>query len=457
MTTEDRSLIKKFHKSGLLFLGALLVITLILTGVCMYMDLNPEYKQSFYRRVKSWEFLKDFVPYLKVLRNQIHNHIESYSEMIITYNTILTAVIIFFYSVMDNRRGGISYRTLISYTLGSWTLPGLFVITLLLMPFIYHFQEICRWTVIFFIFYIFLVQIFIIIMILVSTSYFFAIKVITRVEIKQFAILKSDNVKREYVWQYLLRHMIEVFKSEELLCDKVRMIRSILWVPFYQRSILHEKLCGEKLYQNNMQAVYQFYFENLRFVFLYCCDTDKKDERDELFNMLYEFLERFEKWYIENTNNTKEKNREELNSVNIFHMVYCGVLNAVMLSGIEEKEKFCNYVFDHYIKDKKLRDTQIDLYILFHEMLFITQKKTSYDISNSEEIKWLYEWKIIPIEKMKEYGKFWKIWFDCYSTNRKKKIEHFIRASHTMCGSSSESEAISDIIQFIEKKRRESL
>ena len=75
MTTEDRSLIKKFHKSGLLFLGALLVITLILTGVCMYMDLNPEYKQSFYRRVKSWEFLKDFVPYLKVLRNQIHNHI----------------------------------------------------------------------------------------------------------------------------------------------------------------------------------------------------------------------------------------------------------------------------------------------------------------------------------------------------------------------------------------------
>lgn len=466
METENRLLIKKFYKTGTVYLSILFIVTLICVFACLVIDLNPEYKMDLYQIVKNCSYLKDYISVLKTIKYRLHDCIELYCNMIITYNTILTAALVFFYSIMDNRRGGIPYRTLISYTFGSWTLPIMFMVTLLLMPIVYLIQENLRWTVFFLLCYMFFIQIFIIIIILRSSSFTSAMRVLTNVEFRQYRILDPSHkrgkyiftpflklvpVKREYIGQYFSRHMREIFMSTELLPDRIRMIRSILWVPFYKNK--KRKLSIERLYKNNLQSVYRFYFENISSLF----DCSKKQDKNELFNMLYEFLENFEKWFHESVKSndlTKKTLKILVNPTDVYHMVYCGILNAAMFSDIDEREVFCNYVFDHYMKEKALRNTQIDLYILFHEVFFLVKKKSGYDITDLQEIKSLYEWESLSIEKIQSYGRYWKIWCDCFSINRENKMKHFIRASHTMCGICNESEIIFDIMQYIKKKKR---
>lgn len=93
-------------------------------------------------------------------------------DVVVAYSTMLAAVVIFYYSVTENKRLGVPYRRLIAYTVGPLTIPILFVVTLLLAVFMVvshhmpwkHTTYVCA-------IYILLLQTCIIIEILRSTSY----------------------------------------------------------------------------------------------------------------------------------------------------------------------------------------------------------------------------------------------------------------------------------------------
>lgn len=58
--------------------------------------------------------------------------VDSYGDQAINYTAILESAVIFFYGVSDNKRIGVPFRTIISYSFGSYSIPVLFVLSLVL-------------------------------------------------------------------------------------------------------------------------------------------------------------------------------------------------------------------------------------------------------------------------------------------------------------------------------------
>ncbi|MCD8291001.1 MAG: hypothetical protein LUC91_05815 [Prevotella sp.] len=246
-------------------------------------------------------------------------------DLLLTMDTILAAVIVFFYGIMDNRKHGIPQRTILSYTFGPFTIPIFFLLDLVMLPVIYIGQSSFRsLTLMGLILCTYFIQALIIIMILLSTSFKYSANAVCNTEIRQFGYLRHCRITdKEYLWTYILHHMEEVVAGEELTADKMYMFRKLLGVPFYERERLfvdnkmrialkydekdathtgnrddgapennngkkRNRLKQRKDADNNdiVQTVYEFYYANLISVFGHLCDD--RDGRDKLYLCLYE-------------------------------------------------------------------------------------------------------------------------------------------------------------------------
>lgn len=174
MEEEQRdSILKKIflEKKGWIWFLTL-VIGMIALGCALKIDLSPEERIEFI----SWEWWPK-------IRHKLWQASEMICNLVIAYSTMLAAVVIFYYSVTENKRLGVPYRRLSAYTVGSFTIPVLFIETLFLTVFVVvshympwkHTMYVCA-------IYILLLQTCMIIQILRSTSYDYGKRVICRRE-----------------------------------------------------------------------------------------------------------------------------------------------------------------------------------------------------------------------------------------------------------------------------------
>ena len=232
---EDGKLISKIQKKGWCYILIVTIIEIIMILISVIYDTNGGKINDIYHW--GWCLINKFSKSKVINICNIENVIKCLDEfcnMVVTYNTILTAAVIFFYSTLENKRGGIAQRTIIAYGYGSKVIPALFFETLVATPFIYIVKGmnlyLTTWVLLF---YTFWLQLTIIYIILISASFAGCIRIICYVELKQYEEMKINNDK--YIWIYLSRHLERAIKSDELVNDKLRFVRAIIWTPFKKR------------------------------------------------------------------------------------------------------------------------------------------------------------------------------------------------------------------------------
>ena len=278
---------------------------------------------------------------------------------------------IFFYSVQDNEREEIPNRTIMSYAFGSFTVPLLFIVIMAMLldmlekSMLGHAEEVDK-------------------------------------------VLAKQNPF--FIWTYLLHHLEQVVLSNELVVDKMELTRRLLRAPFYVKEIQlrmeriwpywgRKKNSGtsggmpqmshESMRDNFSKCIYQFYYGSLVTILQRMTDYQMQAERNKLYLVLYEFMEELTELY-----ETGEKGPNKIGGKyrNNYMMTICGILNAVMDSGVEDEEGFCGYVFNNIVS-RKVWDTQFDMYTLFQEYLYRTNKD-AIRLDHLESIKELKKWKI---------------------------------------------------------------
>ena len=381
---------------------------------------------------------------------------------VVTSHTVLAASVIFFYSVMDNRKEGIPHRTIMAYSFGSLTIPILFIESALGVI-VAFFSLRMSW------FYltmtavidILVIQFICIGLILLSTSYHYVIHAICNVEIRQFEYISKikDSRKEQMAWIYLMRHMEQAIKSNELMGDKMVLLQKLLYVPFYEKERRFGKfyIYSKKLHTiDDPSKVYSYYYNNLLPIFFYLKSSENSEERIKIYQIIYELILCVDSSYQEQTADTeKEVNRSYNNLLNLCQLNYLAttsaIINAVLYSNVKESEVVCNSVLSRCIRTKTIKQLQINLYFLYQELLYRINKKAI----KLKDINGIAENLQIKVndEDMKIYSTIWEYWCKDISLSQYRKYLYLDNALSTLKGETTLSEPINYIISMINQQR----
>lgn len=370
----------------------------------------------------------------------------SICDVVVAYSTMMAAIVVFYYSVIENKRLGIPYRRIISYTVGSHTIPVLFVAVLLLTIFmLISYHTIMKHTVYVCAFFILTVQTFAIIMIMQSTSYEHGKSVICRIERKKYLVeIGREKLYNEELTDFF-GHLEYALCSGEFISDKKDFLMEFLWIPFkrntgtlYKGEYLWERL-GEK---QLLEKVYYFYFLNLQAAFQNLDGSEHHLERNQLYMSMGEFIRELAK---------KAELRDTEEGRIFFYIACSGIVNGLISSNVEDSFAFCDYVFTKCMSEEKMIERQLGLLVLFHEVLDLLGRKSA---CGQFRIRGLEEWKSVETQEFPFYAKFWKIWTNVYNITRYDKMRHFLKAMQTMGGYHIASVAISRLLVPMREKIR---
>lgn len=432
-------------------------------------------------------FIKEDSPIyiaIRELKQSLLRNFDQYCNLVTTLDTILAAAVIFFYSIQDSRRGGIPHRTILAYTLGSFTIPVLFVVTLIMLPW-YYIAHSFGWnrTACVSLLFTYIIQMMIVVFILAATSFQYSVYAITNVEIRQFEALNVLGEKNRtnsvclgakveqnpfFSWTYLQHHMEQVTTSNELAVDKLLIVRRILRVPYYRREIRlrdelleagfgrkvfgkilpHEKIemSAKNLVSNNIERLYEFYYGNLVVVFTHLDQPGDAEYRDKMYLALYEFLEELSGLF----DDVLSKGNGGGKGIRNYAMTISGIINAVMASNVEKAEGFCYYVLNNVV-NKDIWNIQISLYILFQEYLYRTN--TNYaGMGKIEGIRNIEMWKNNFPQIPGLYESFWNIWMKYTTVTSDFARRCYFEAVRAFLGKGNTASPVAYSIHMIRRK-----
>lgn len=355
-------------------------------------------------------------------------NLDNYFDLVVTISTILTAAVVFFYSMIDTRRMGITNRTIISYYVGSYTIPIWFMFTLIVLPGIRFFLDkgwdhiaiaamVC----------VFILQLVIIRYILISTSFRLNIRIICKVELRQMCLMLECAEKgEESPWIYMVHHMESVAGADSLFIDKSEIIRELLGIPFEIKD--QQGACWEKV-------IYKYYYLNLLELFGRIRD---EQELEKIYVILYEFA----------------RERTAYISAHISHrtciLINSAILNAALDSETAGKGGFCACFINEYVCDE-MRNEQIVLFYLFHELMYREGRyAVNKQIMPALKLDGILEDEVKKVEK--DCLAFWGIWADQYGISEKVSIAGYYNAMCTLKGESRSSCPILYIKNLRERK-----
>lgn len=386
---------------------------------------------------------------------------EAVLNVVLTLGTILAAAVIFFYSVQDNEKGGIPNRTIMSYTSGSQAVPVLFLTVMVMLPVNYltFFLGLryFAWAVAL---CTYITQMMIIIIILESTSHTYSMYAVCNAEIQQYQkLVELEKMKEEqrkagleagekysFIWIYLLQHIEQVLLSEELITTKLENARYLLRVPYYKREVwiwgewikilgkARERLLGTadaglkisagRLEDNHLGALYEFYYRNLITVLQHVNQQERREERNKIYLILYDFLEELTGLY---------EDMEESGECRYYYaMTVCGIMNAVMDSNVEESAEFCNYVFN-YLVSENVWQFQMCLYILFQEYLYrVNEDAVRPDALEGMKQPAAWRFEDVSGKDREKCWEFWHIWTVHTTLSESSRDEYLIKAFLTL-------------------------
>lgn len=425
---------------------------------------------SYIARVLKW-FGEQWYEAGRNMKCVVSENIAEFYNILITILTILSAIVIFFYSVQDNRKEGIPYRTILAYTVGSFTIPVFFFLSMLILPvsfWFYHFDMKISFVVCTFFSYCF--QILIIGLILFSISLTFGQRVICNTEIRQYQKLckikkkssRNPENNPQFVWTYLMHHLEQAVTSDELIADKMMLVRELLKTPYHDKKRILAKIqkkkyesgmSKERLENNDLGGIYEFYYLNLSAAMEYLSSAEHRAERDKIYWVLYEFLDDLQKLYgkVDDVVNDLKKKKARKN----YMMTVAGLMNAVLESEVPDAEGFCNHILNECIQDEEVRLKQIGLYFLYQEYLYRTriEEKDDDKIIPIEYIKCINGvrgWRMHP-EDERVYYIFWQIWMEWTTVSEKNRIAYFSNAIAAMSGKKYYPGLISHIMLSINR------
>lgn len=409
----------------------ILLIGLIAIGWALKVDLYPERENHFIR----WEWWPE-------IRYKLWQASEMVCNVVIAYSAMLATVVTFYYSITGNKRWGVPYRRLIKYTAGSWTIPVLFVVVLLLTVFMAiahhvpwkHTMYVCAA-------YIVLIQTYLIVKILGSTSHAYGRWVICRRERRKYGKEKGSCVNDSIRWIYSAGHLEQAIHSEEFVQDKKDLLAEFLRIPFQQKEgeLSCKNFCQEVFTQDSeLEKIYLFYFINISSAFQNLNGEGKQIERNELYLCIGGFLK--ELYELVKLKGSSGKA--------VYHMVLSGIINGMVYSGVEDAVVFCNYVFAERIPSE-LCALQLRLYVLFQEVMCMFEEIPG---QRSLEIRKMREWKPVREEDISTCAYYWNIWVRMFNIPLVSKMKHFKAAMQTMTGRGNESQVVLEMRLPMERK-----
>ena len=428
---QNDTMLKRFflEKKGWICSSILMVgIGAIICAI--YADLHPKGGGRFI----GWDWWPE-------LRYKLWQASGMVCDVVIAYSTMLAAVVIFYYSVTENKRLGVPYRRLIAYTVGPLTIPALFVITLILTVFVVVFHHI-PWKHATYVctIYILLLQTFIIVLILRSTSYDCGKRVICKVEKKNYRKGINSGTNGSISRGYYAGHLEQALHSEETIEDKKELLQEFLRIPFQKKEgkLSHKNFCQEVFMENELEKIYQFYFFNISSAFQNLDGREKQIERNELYLCIGSFLKELDKCL-------RDMQKDEMGEGKaVYHMVLSGIMNGMVYSEVEDKGMFCDHIFSECIPDDEFSVRQLYLYVLFQEIMHMFEGKPE---KRPLKIRKLAEWKTIKTdEDILFCAKSWDIWVNIFRFPRAGKLKHFEMAMQTMTGHGNKSRAVLEIL-----------
>ena len=433
---KDTKLRKFFLENKKWIWLLILTVGIIAIGCALKVDLYPEKGNGFIDR--------DWWPELRYKLWQASGMV---CDVLIAYSTMLAAVVIFFYSVTENKRLGVPYRRLITYTVGSLTIPVLFVVTLFLTVFVVvahhmpwkHTTYVCA-------IYILLLQTYMIALILCSTSYAYGKRIICRVEKNNYRKKVSLEINGSISWGYYAGHLEQALHSDEVIEDKKELLQEFLRIPFQKKTgkLSLKNFRREVFMMEELEKIYQFYFFNISSAFQNMDGREKQIERNELFLCIGSFLKELSSCLGLERNDKKDE-REA-----IYHTVLSGIINGMVYSEMEDKGMFCDYIFSECIPDDELSVRQLHLCVLFQEVMNMFDEKPE---RRPLRIRKLAEWKTLKInENILFYANFWDMWVKTFGVSQVKKLRHFEMAMQTMTGCSNKSRAVFEILLQVKEE-----
>lgn len=350
---------------------------------------------------------------------------ETICNIIVTYSTMVAAIVVFFYSIIDNKRLGIPNRRFIAYTIGSHTIPILFMFTLLLTVFmvIVRYAQ-WKYTMYLCAIYILVIQVYVIIQILMSTSYKHCKKIICQVEEKRY--ISGAEPEEIYSIGYSFGHLERAIHSEEFIPNKKELLIEFLWIPF--RNMREPNGKGSKKKQDiktdDQERVYRFYFVNILSAFQDFNGASKHFERNQLYICIMHFLKDF---YNNNISEIEGGGR----LLYVYHILLSGIMNAMISSNVEENAEFCKRVLLDCIPDAHIAKNQLYLFVLFQEIL---EWCGTERVSKGIKIRAFKNWELLKEEDIAFCATFWAIWMKMYKFPISVKLKHFDAAIQTMMG-----------------------
>lgn len=437
---QKGSILKKvfLEKKGWIWLSTL-VVGMIALRYAIKVDLHPGRVKGFI----GWEWWPE-------IRCKLWQASGMVCDVVIAYSTMLAAVVIFYYSVTENKRLGVPYRKLIAYTVGSLTIPVLFVVTLLLTVFVVVSHHIpWKHTMYVCVVYILLLQTCMIVEILRSTSYDYGKQVICRVERKKYGKKIKPEENRSMSRVYFTGHLEQAIHSEETIEDKKEFLQEFLRIPFQKKAgKLSPKNFRKEMFvgENELEKIYQFYFFNISSAFQNLNGGGKQIERNELYLCIGGFLKELYN-YLTAVDNLL--NRKEVKVV--YHMVLSGIINGMVYSDVEDSVVFCDYILSGCILDHELSIRQLHLYVLFQEIMHMFEMKPE---QRTLRIRKMAEWE--PIKTDEDIGfwaNFWDIWVRMFHIPQVRKMKHFEMAMQTMTGHSNQSQAVLEMLLQVDEEK----
>ena len=247
------------------------------------------------------------------------------------------------------------------------------------------------------------VQLGIIALILVATSFRCNIYFIGKIEKRQLDLMLEDGMEDESLWMYMIHHMEGIVTAEGIFLEKSQLIHKLLKVP---------------LETGNW----------------------KEDQGlEKIYAVLYEFADEI------TGRNSGIKPQTHL-------LINSAILNAALDSDTAGKSGFCAYFINQYV-DAQIRNEQIVLFYLFHDLMY----RTGHDGINREVVQSL---KLVgdlenEVKKFRDDClEFWEIWCEQYGMSIQVKVAGFYNAMLTLEGKYGKSFPILYIKSLLHKEER---
>lgn len=356
----------------------------------------------------------------------------TYYELLIATSAIVTATVVLFYTIIDNRRMGIANRMIITYYVGRCALPLCFILTLVGLPVIRILLDMKRnYMAEAGIVIIFTVQLGIIALILVATSFRCNIYFIGKIEKRQLDLMLEDGMEDEFLWMYMVHHMEGIVTAEGIFLEKSQLIHKLLKVPL-ETGNWKEKQETKRW----KRVIYKYYYVNLAGLFR---QVREDQGLEKIYAVLYEFADEI------TGRNSGIKPQTHL-------LINSAILNAALDSDTAGKSGFCAYFINQYV-DAQIRNEQIVLFYLFHDLMY----RTGHDGINREVVQSL---KLVgdlenEVKKFRDDClEFWEIWCEQYGMSIQVKVAGFYNAMLTLEGKYGKSFPILYIKSLLHKEER---